>query len=331
MPSRSQPSWTSGYCASRARAAASASSSLPSWMSASTAFDASVGSSSHRSSANSSSSSEPSSPANSPASLASMAARTSRRLWRFSAAWFSRCAWAAASRSCSTASSFVKQHALYFLPLPQGQRSLRPGLAIRVWPQAEKDGFLVRNAAGGCQIPRTAARLRRRSRRRRTRRAMPALRRCAAFGQVQAQAQGPRLQARPRARPALQLLLRRRRLPGPRDAGVAALSRPPRLCRAIVVLIAILKHGATDARLARLSDVASVDRRTIARWRHWWRDAFTATPFWRIARARFMPPVDHDRVPVELIERFTGDGAEPLIALLRFLGPITGGAAMQAR
>ena len=28
-----------------------------------------------------------------------------------------------------------------------------------------------------------------------------------------------------------------------------------------------------------LSDVASVDRHTIARWRHWWRDAFTATPF----------------------------------------------------
>jgi hypothetical protein len=37
------------------------------------------------------------------------------------------------------------------------------------------------------------------------------------------------------------------------------------------------------------------------------------------------------RLPVALIERFTGDGAEPLIALLRFLGPITGGAAMQAR
>jgi hypothetical protein len=59
------------------------------------------------------------------------------------------------------------------------------------------------------------------------------------------------------------------------------------------VLIAILKHGATDARLARL-DVASVDRHTIARWRHWWRDAFTATPF--CGRARFMPPVDHDRL-----------------------------------
>jgi hypothetical protein len=54
------------------------------------------------------------------------------------------------------------------------------------------------------------------------------------------------------------------------------------------VLIAILKHGATDARLARLSDVASVDRRSIARWRRWWRDGFTATPFWRIARGSYL-------------------------------------------
>jgi hypothetical protein len=108
----------------------------------------------------------------------------------------------------------------------------------------------------------------------------------------------------------------------------------------IVVLIAILKSGATDARLARLSDVVTVDRRTIARWRRWWRDAFTATPFWRIARAQFMPPVDHDHLPAALIARFTGvmpeacfqhDGAEPLIALLRFLGPVTGGSAMPAR
>jgi len=100
---------------------------------------------------------------------------------------------------------------------------------------------------------------------------------------------------------------------------------------AIVVLIAILQHGVTDARLARLADVVNLDRRTIARWRRWWRDAFTTTPFWRIARARFMPPVDHDHLPAALIERFTGDGAVPLIGLLRFLGPVTGGAAMQAR
>lgn len=53
---------------------------------------------------------------------------------------------------------------------------------------------------------------------------------------------------------------------------------------AIVVLIAILRHGVTDARMARLSQVVSVDRRTVERWRSWWRRIFTATPFWQIAR-----------------------------------------------
>lgn len=100
---------------------------------------------------------------------------------------------------------------------------------------------------------------------------------------------------------------------------------------AIVVLIAILRHGATDARMARLSEVVSVDRRTVARWRSWWRRIFAATPFWQIARARFMPPVDQHRLPASLLDRFTGDGAEPLVALLRFLGPVTGGAGMRAR
>ena len=99
----------------------------------------------------------------------------------------------------------------------------------------------------------------------------------------------------------------------------------------IVVLIAMLQHGATDARMQRLSEVVSIDRRTIARWRMWWRETFTATPFWQIARARFMPPIDQRRLPATLIERFTGDVREQLIALLRFISPITRGAGVQAR
>jgi hypothetical protein len=75
---------------------------------------------------------------------------------------------------------------------------------------------------------------------------------------------------------------------------------------AIVVLIAILQNGVSDARMSRLSKVIGVDRRTVERWRSWWRRIFTATPFWRIARARFMPPVDHALLPASLIERFTG-------------------------
>ena len=59
--------------------------------------------------------------------------------------------------------------------------------------------------------------------------------------------------------------------------------------------------------------------------RRWWRFLFTETPFWRIARAAFMPLVDEDGIPATLIERFAGNVADRLIALLRFLGPMTGG------
>ena len=100
---------------------------------------------------------------------------------------------------------------------------------------------------------------------------------------------------------------------------------------AIVVLIAILRSGVTDARMIRLNEIVTVDRRTVARWRRWWREAFTETPFWRIARARFMPPIEHGGLPVTLLDRFAGDAADRLTALLRFLGPLAGGAKMQAR
>jgi hypothetical protein len=93
----------------------------------------------------------------------------------------------------------------------------------------------------------------------------------------------------------------------------------------IVVLIAIMRNGMTVPRMRRLTEAVGVDRRTVERWRVWWRDAFTATPFWRVARAAFMPPIDHDRLPAALIERFCGDDGDELLGLLRFLGPITGG------
>jgi len=92
-----------------------------------------------------------------------------------------------------------------------------------------------------------------------------------------------------------------------------------------VVLISIMRRGASEARMQRLTQVIGVNRRTIERWRMWWRDAFTATPFWRAARASVMPPVDEARLPTAMLERFAGDAAERMTALLRFLSPITGG------
>jgi hypothetical protein len=94
---------------------------------------------------------------------------------------------------------------------------------------------------------------------------------------------------------------------------------------AIVVLIAILQHGATARRMQELTEVIGVDRRTVERWRRWCRDRFTVTSFWQIARATFMPPVDQDQLPAALMERFAGDDADRLVALLRFMGPLTGG------
>ena len=103
---------------------------------------------------------------------------------------------------------------------------------------------------------------------------------------------------------------------------------------AVVVLIAMLQQGITDARLEGLAPAVRVHRRTVERWRRWWRDTFTALPFWQAARAAFMPPIEHGRLPASLLERFAvmpdacfqhDDDADRLIALLRFLGPITGG------
>ena len=78
--------------------------------------------------------------------------------------------------------------------------------------------------------------------------------------------------------------------------------------------------------MQRLKELVGVDRRSLERWRRWWREIFTATPFWQNARAAFMPPVDEKRIPAALLERFSGGAIEKrMVALLRFLAPLTGG------
>jgi hypothetical protein len=84
--------------------------------------------------------------------------------------------------------------------------------------------------------------------------------------------------------------------------------------------------GATAPRVARLSHLMGASRRTLARWREWWRTAFAESRFWQAKRAVLMPPVDRQRLPASLLERFAGGGGEQLLALLRLLAPISGGA-----
>jgi hypothetical protein len=97
---------------------------------------------------------------------------------------------------------------------------------------------------------------------------------------------------------------------------------------AVVVLVSAMRHGASPARMRRLREHFGVSRRTVERWRVWWREAFAESAFWKAAVAAFMPPVVRDLLPASLLKRFTGDGEAPLVAVLRFLGPITGGAGL---
>jgi hypothetical protein len=98
---------------------------------------------------------------------------------------------------------------------------------------------------------------------------------------------------------------------------------------AVVTLISAVREGLTERRQETLAAIG-VDRRTVARWRRWWLDWFTATPFWRLASAALLPPADPARLPASLLERFVGSAEERLISFLRFLAPITTGAMRHA-
>jgi hypothetical protein len=130
---------------------------------------------------------------------------------------------------------------------------------------------------------------------------------------------------------ALQLLLCGGWLPQADDAAVAALSRTQGLPRHGGDVDLGDTAGATPARLARLSAVPGIDRRTLARWRTWWRSAFTDAPFALVAKAALVPPLDVAGLPASLLDRFAGAIEQKLTALLRFLAPLTDGAsAMRA-
>ena len=89
----------------------------------------------------------------------------------------------------------------------------------------------------------------------------------------------------------------------------------------MVVLLAALQHGLSAGRVRVLQEQLGVDRRTLERWRDWWLHQFPSGRLWRVARAQLLPPVNQAALPWSLWERFTGNGDDSLLALLRFLTP----------
>jgi hypothetical protein len=92
----------------------------------------------------------------------------------------------------------------------------------------------------------------------------------------------------------------------------------------VVALVTALRHGANARRAGEIRRAIGASRRTLARWRTWWRETFTATPFWRTARARWVPPVSEAEMPASLLERFVEEeDVMRLVRLLDFVKPVT--------
>jgi hypothetical protein len=92
----------------------------------------------------------------------------------------------------------------------------------------------------------------------------------------------------------------------------------------VMVLLSAMQSGVTDTLINELTLHLGVARRTLQRWRYWWREIFVGTPFWDLGRGRFMPPIEHATLPMSLLDRFKGqDGQSQLVLCLRFLAPLS--------
>ena len=95
----------------------------------------------------------------------------------------------------------------------------------------------------------------------------------------------------------------------------------------VVVLVSTMVHGLNAERVRRIRELLNtddrIDRRTLERWRQWWLNTFVRCSLWKEARARFMPPVCEKTLPNSLCARFQIDERARLLALLKFLAPIT--------
>ncbi len=90
-----------------------------------------------------------------------------------------------------------------------------------------------------------------------------------------------------------------------------------------IVLLTAMTQGVTPRRVRELRTHLGVDRRTLVRWRSWWREHFPASPFWREQRARLLPVLCDAGLPGTLLDRFAPQGErDGIVSLLRFLAPI---------
>jgi hypothetical protein len=95
-----------------------------------------------------------------------------------------------------------------------------------------------------------------------------------------------------------------------------------------VLLLPVLREGPTPQRLSRLEEVFAVSRRTLLRWRRWWREVVPRSRFWQARRGDWASPVALAALPGSLLAGFSDLAAvsERVLAALRWLAPLSAGA-----
>ena len=96
---------------------------------------------------------------------------------------------------------------------------------------------------------------------------------------------------------------------------------------AAILLFMAMAHGVTPARQGRLHQLFGVGRQTLVRWRQWWLTDFSGSQFWKGSKGHFRVPLDLTKMPVSMLEGFVGSLPDRLVALLRFISPISSASA----
>lgn len=94
-----------------------------------------------------------------------------------------------------------------------------------------------------------------------------------------------------------------------------------------VLLLPVLREGPTPQRLSRLEEVFAVSRRTLLRWRQWWREVVPRSRFWQARRGDWASPVATQALPGSLLVGFSAlaGASEQVLSALRWLAPLSAG------
>jgi hypothetical protein len=93
----------------------------------------------------------------------------------------------------------------------------------------------------------------------------------------------------------------------------------------VVLIVPVLRDGPTPKRLRRLEEQFSVSRRTLLRWRRWWREVVPGSRWWQAERGQWAEPVDSGLFPGSLLAAFCHieKPADRVVAVLRRLASLS--------